>query len=316
MDLRPRRARPPARRRHGGRARTGRSRRRRQALGADAARLPTARRRDGRGPGTCSAPAVLGAALRGARGIRSRWRRFGLPALLPARALARMSFRGERARALFAGSGRALDAAARAGGVRVVRARAPGARPRDRLADAARRLAADRRRARRRTCARSAARSRPAPRRVPRGAAAGAGGPLRRDAAPAPGARRRTGSRPATGVRLERYRYGPGVFKLDWALYGADPVDGAGVSARCVRPPRRHARRDRVVRAGALGRRASRSARSCSSPSRRLFDATRAPAGQHTAWAYCHVPNGWDGDTTERDRGSGRAVRARIPASS
>jgi phytoene dehydrogenase-like protein len=27
-----------------------------------------------------------------------------------------------------------------------------------------------------------------------------------------------------------------------------------------------------------------------------LFDATRAPAGKHTAWAYCHVPHGWDGD--------------------
>ena len=30
-----------------------------------------------------------------------------------------------------------------------------------------------------------------------------------------------------------------------------------------------------------------------------LFDDTRAPAGKHTAWAYCHVPNGWDGDATE-----------------
>jgi phytoene dehydrogenase-like protein len=30
-----------------------------------------------------------------------------------------------------------------------------------------------------------------------------------------------------------------------------------------------------------------------------LFDPTRAPAGKHTGWAYCHVPNGWDGDATE-----------------
>ncbi len=31
-----------------------------------------------------------------------------------------------------------------------------------------------------------------------------------------------------------------------------------------------------------------------------LFDSTRAPAGQHTAWAYCHVPNGFTGDATGR----------------
>ena len=30
-----------------------------------------------------------------------------------------------------------------------------------------------------------------------------------------------------------------------------------------------------------------------------LFDDSRAPAGKHTAWAYCHVPNGWDGDATD-----------------
>jgi phytoene dehydrogenase-like protein len=31
-----------------------------------------------------------------------------------------------------------------------------------------------------------------------------------------------------------------------------------------------------------------------------LFDATRAPAGQHTGWAYCHVPNGSTVDMTDR----------------
>jgi phytoene dehydrogenase-like protein len=31
-----------------------------------------------------------------------------------------------------------------------------------------------------------------------------------------------------------------------------------------------------------------------------LFDETRAPKGGHTAWAYCHVPNGWAGDAADR----------------
>jgi phytoene dehydrogenase-like protein len=31
-----------------------------------------------------------------------------------------------------------------------------------------------------------------------------------------------------------------------------------------------------------------------------LFDPERAPVGCHTAWAYCHVPNGWEGDATDR----------------
>ena len=30
-----------------------------------------------------------------------------------------------------------------------------------------------------------------------------------------------------------------------------------------------------------------------------MFDDTRAPHGKHTAWAYCHVPNGWQGDATD-----------------
>jgi phytoene dehydrogenase-like protein len=98
--------------------------------------------------------------------------------------------------------------------------------------------------------------------------------------------------------RLGRYRYGPGVFKLDWALDGPIPWRAAEV-----------ARAGTVHLGGTLdeiaaaeetvsnGEHAARPFVLLVQPS--LFDPTRAPPGKHTAWAYCHVPNGSARDMTE-----------------
>ncbi len=98
---------------------------------------------------------------------------------------------------------------------------------------------------------------------------------------------------------LRRYRYGPGAFKLDWALDGPIPWTAArmrGAPRPCTSAGRSTSSRPPSGRRGQAGR---RSARSSCSRSTALLDETRAPAGKHTAWAYCHVPNGWEGDATE-----------------
>jgi phytoene dehydrogenase-like protein len=96
---------------------------------------------------------------------------------------------------------------------------------------------------------------------------------------------------------LARYRYGPGVFKLDWAL--SDPIPWR--ATECARAGTVH-----------LGGTAEEIARSAAAPwegriepqpfvllaQPTLFDPSRAPAGRHVAWAYCHVPHGDDSDLT------------------
>ncbi len=105
------------------------------------------------------------------------------------------------------------------------------------------------------------------------------------------------GDRLPSGYRRPpgRYRYGPGVFKLDWALDGADPVARPECARAGDGPPRRHARGDRRVGGGACSAgEHARAARSCCSRSRASSTRRRAPAGKHTAWAYCHVPERLD----------------------
>jgi phytoene dehydrogenase-like protein len=99
---------------------------------------------------------------------------------------------------------------------------------------------------------------------------------------------------PRYAAALRRYRHGPGAFKLDWALDGPIPW----TAPECTRAATVHlgATFDEI----ALSERDNRSTRPfvlLAQPS--LFDDTRAPTGKHTAWAYCHVPNGWDGDATD-----------------
>lgn len=98
--------------------------------------------------------------------------------------------------------------------------------------------------------------------------------------------------------KLESYKYGAGVFKLDLALEGPIPwkdkacrdagtvhvggtLEEIAVSEACLKN-HSHPERPYVLVA-----------------QQSLFDDTRAPEGKHTCWAYCHVPNGSTRDMTE-----------------
>ena len=242
------------------------------------------------------APSVLGPILRPPR-HPLLMARFGLPSLLPATALGRLTFRGQAARAMFGGfaahsmirltqpgsagyglvtgllahavgwplarggSGsiaRALEAEARAHGVEIE----TGHRVRS-LAElpAARTVVLD---------------------LTPRQVLEVAGDRL-------PPAYRRA---------LERFRYGPGVYKIDWALSAPIPwLDPATARAGTVHlggPVR-----DMVASEAApsRGRVHDRPFVLLVQPT--LFDPTRAPEGKHVAWAYCHVPSGFREDLAD-----------------
>jgi phytoene dehydrogenase-like protein len=91
---------------------------------------------------------------------------------------------------------------------------------------------------------------------------------------------------------LERYQYGPGVFKVDWAL--REPIPWKAKD--CLRAATVHL--GGSLEEIAASERAAWEGRSPDKPfvllaQPSLFDRSRAPEGRHTAWAYCHVPNGW-----------------------
>jgi phytoene dehydrogenase-like protein len=110
--------------------------------------------------------------------------------------------------------------------------------------------------------------------------------------------------------QLARYRYGPGVYKIDWAL--SDPIPWT--ARDCGRAATVHlgGSLEEIVAAeaepwksvrgnGHTGSGNGRNGKGSAPPKPfvllvqpSLFDPSRAPAGSHTAWAYCHVPNGSD----------------------
>lgn len=117
--------------------------------------------------------------------------------------------------------------------------------------------------------------------------------------------------------RLGRYRYGMGVFKLDWALSGPIPWR----SEACFRAGTVHlggTLEEVSASEAAVGRGGHPEQPFVLLAQPSLFDPTRAPPGGHTAWAYCHVPNGSTVDMTDRIEGQverfAPGFRARIEA--
>jgi phytoene dehydrogenase-like protein len=98
--------------------------------------------------------------------------------------------------------------------------------------------------------------------------------------------------------KLQRFRYGPGIFKIDWALSGPIPW----IDEECKRTATLHL--GGSARQIAAGESAAWNGEHSNTPfvllaQQSLFDPSRAPAGKHTGWAYCHVPNGSTRDRTE-----------------
>jgi phytoene dehydrogenase-like protein len=209
--------------------------------------------------------------------------RFGLSALLPAATLARLRFSGGRARALFAGMaahsvlpldtltsaavGLVLLAAGHVGGWPIVHGGAQSLT--DALAGHLRSLGGRIEASHEVT-------------EIPKG------GVTLADVTPRQ-LIRIAGAGLPSGYRkqLERFRYGGGAFKVDYALSSPIPW----TARECSRAATVHLGGTlEEIAASEQGFSSDRPFVLLVQPS--LFDSSRAPAGQHTAWAYCHVPNG------------------------
>ena len=97
--------------------------------------------------------------------------------------------------------------------------------------------------------------------------------------------------------QLGRYRYGMGVFKIDWALDG--PIPFTAPECRLAGTVHIGNTLEEITRSEYItsqGKHPEQPFVLLAQQS--LFDPSRAPAGKHTAWAYCHVPNGSEADMT------------------
>ena len=103
---------------------------------------------------------------------------------------------------------------------------------------------------------------------------------------------------PAYLRKLRRFRYGPGVFKIDYALDG--PIPWA--AEECTRSATVHVGgtiEEIAEHEAAIWRGHATKKPFVLVAQQSMFDDTRAPAGKHTGWAYCHVPHGSTEDMTE-----------------
>ena len=97
--------------------------------------------------------------------------------------------------------------------------------------------------------------------------------------------------------QLRRYRYGMGVFKVDWAL--AEPIPFTAPECRQAGTVHLGNTLEEITAAEQQTWNGTHPEKPFVLLAQQsLFDATRAPAGQHTAWAYCHVPHGSTRDMT------------------
>ncbi len=103
---------------------------------------------------------------------------------------------------------------------------------------------------------------------------------------------------PLRRAALGRYRLGPGLFKLDYALSApmpwADPLLAQAGTIHLGGDLADISRSEALIWQGRVGEQPYMLG---VQPS--LFDPTRAPQGQHTFWVYLHTPNGWSGDATD-----------------